>query len=138
MTDLNYFEGILQVVFFCLFFILAPAPPKHVSERETKFVSARDNFVAPAQKMSRTETIRANLSRTETISRKFVSNGDNFARGPWRGRRLDTRGFKSLRYRDKKKIEKGRQDDFSLHDRHHRDRELDRIGLRVPEFPLLG
>ena len=37
------------------------------SERETKFVSARDNFVAPPQKMSRTETIRANLSRTKTI-----------------------------------------------------------------------
>ena len=53
--------------FFCLFFILAPAPLKNVSERETKFVSARDNFVAPPQKMSRTETIRANLSRTETI-----------------------------------------------------------------------
>ena len=63
--------------FFCLFLILAPAPLKHVSERETKFVSARDNFVAPPQKMSRTETIRANLSRTETILPEDPGGGDN-------------------------------------------------------------
>ena len=62
---------------FLSFFVLAPAPPKNVSERETKFVSARDNFVAPAQKMSRTETIRANLSRTETILLEDPGGGDN-------------------------------------------------------------
>ena len=77
MTDLNYFEGILQVVFFLSFFKLAPEPLKDVSERETKFVSARDNFVAPPQKMSRTETIRANLSRTETILPEDPGGGDN-------------------------------------------------------------
>ena len=63
--------------FFCLCLILAPAPLKNVSERETKLVSARDNLVVPLPKISQTETIRANLSRTETILLEDPGGGDN-------------------------------------------------------------